>query len=95
MILDEPTASLDPIAETEMYQAFAALLSKKGCIMISHRLASAKLADAIYVLKDGIIAEKGTHSELMAQRGLYESMFHAQSSWYHIEHVDRRAGHEK
>jgi ATP-binding cassette subfamily B protein len=95
VILDEPTASLDPIAETEMYQAFAALLSKKGCIMISHRLASAKLADAIYVLKDGIIAEKGTHSELMAQRGLYESMFHAQSSWYHTEHVDRRAGHEK
>lgn len=95
VILDEPTASLDPIAETEMYQAFAALLSKKGCIMISHRLASAKLADAIYVLKDGIIAEKGTHSELMAQRGLYESMFHAQSSWYHTKHVDRRVGHDK
>lgn len=95
VILDEPTASLDPIAETEMYQAFAALLSKKGCIMISHRLASAKLADTIYVLKDGIIAEKGTHSELMAQRGLYESMFHTQSSWYHTEHVDRRAEHEK
>lgn len=95
VILDEPTASLDPIAETEMYQAFAALLRKKGCIMISHRLASAKLADAIYVLKDGIIAEKGTHSELMAQKGLYESMFHAQSSWYHTEHVDRRVGHEK
>lgn len=95
VILDEPTASLDPIAETEMYQAFAALLSKKGCIMISHRLASAKLADTIYVLKDGIIAEKGTHSELMAQRGLYESMFHTQSSWYHTEHVDRRVEHEK
>lgn len=88
VILDEPTASLDPIAETEMYQAFAALLSQKGCIMISHRLSSAKLADVIYVLKDGIIAEKGTHSELMAQRGLYESMFHAQSSWYHTEHVE-------
>ena len=95
VILDEPTASLDPIAETEMYQAFAALLSKKGCIMISHRLASAKLADAIYVLKDGIIAEKGTHSELMSQRGLYESMFHAQSSWYHTEHIDRRIGYEE
>lgn len=95
VILDEPTASLDPIAETEMYQAFAALLSKKGCIMISHRLASAKLADTIYVLKDGIITEKGTHSELMAQRGLYESMFHTQSSWYHTGHVDRRVEHEK
>lgn len=88
VILDEPTASLDPIAETEMYQAFSALLRQKGCILISHRLASAKLADAIYVLKDGIIAEKGTHSELMAQRGLYESMFHAQSSWYRAEHVE-------
>lgn len=95
VILDEPTASLDPIAETEMYQAFAALLNKKGCIMISHRLASAKLADTIYVLKDGIIAEKGAHSELMAQRGLYESMFHTQSSWYHTGHVDRRVEHEK
>ena len=88
VILDEPTASLDPIAETEMYHAFSALLRQKGCILISHRLASAKLADAIYVLKDGIIAEKGTHSELMAQRGLYESMFHAQSSWYRAEHVE-------
>ena len=88
VILDEPTASLDPIAETEMYQAFSALLRQKGCILISHRLASAKLADTIYVLKDGIIAEKGTHSELMAQRGLYESMFHAQSSWYRAEHVE-------
>lgn len=95
VILDEPTASLDPIAETEMYQAFAALLSKKGCIMISHRLASAKLADTIYVLKDGVIAEKGTHSELMSQRGLYESMFNAQSSWYHVEHTDRRTGYEE
>lgn len=95
VILDEPTAALDPIAETEMYQAFAALLNKKGCIMISHRLASAKLADTIYVLKDGIIAEKGTHSELMARKGLYEFMFHTQSNWYQTEHVDRRVKHEK
>lgn len=95
VILDEPTASLDPIAETEMYQAFASLLCKKGCIMISHRLASAKLADAIYVLKDGIIVEKGTHSELMSQRGLYEAMFQAQSSWYRTEHIDRRVKYEE
>lgn len=95
VILDEPTASLDPIAETEMYQAFAALLSKKGCIMISHRLASAKLADAIYVLKDGVIAEKGTHSELMSHKGLYESMFNAQSNWYRIDDTNRRVGYEE
>lgn len=90
VILDEPTASLDPIAETEMYQAFSALLSQKGCLMISHRLASAKLADIIYVIKDGVIEEKGTHKELMAQKGLYESMFSAQSSWYHSERTNGR-----
>ena len=92
VVLDEPTASLDPIAETEMYQAFSALLSQKGCLMISHRLASAKLADIIYVLKDGVIVEKGTHKELMAQKGLYESMFNAQSSWYHSERTNGRDG---
>ena len=92
MILDEPTASLDPIAETEMYQAFAALLRKKGCIMISHRLASARLADAVYVLKDGVIVEKGTHSELMSHKGLYESMFTAQSGWYRAAHTNQEDG---
>ena len=90
VILDEPTASLDPIAETEMYQAFSSLLSQKGSLMISHRLASAKLADIIYVINDGTIKEKGTHKELIAQKGLYESMFNAQSSWYHSEHTNRR-----
>lgn len=92
VILDEPTASLDPIAETEMYQAFAALLRKKGCIMISHRLASARLADAVYVLKDGVIVEKGTHSELMSHKGLYESMFTAQSGWYRTAHTNQEDG---
>lgn len=87
VILDEPTASLDPIAENEMYRSFAALLANKGCIMISHRLASAKLADTIFVLKDGIVAEKGTHEELMSQKGLYESMYRTQSSWYRTEHT--------
>lgn len=85
VILDEPTASLDPITENEMYQSFASLLSHKGCIMISHRLASSKLADTIFVLKNGVVAEKGTHDELMAKNGLYAYMFHAQSSWYHVE----------
>lgn len=88
VILDEPTASLDPIAENEMYQSFASLLANKGCIMISHRLASAKLADRIFVLKDGILVEEGTHEALIRQKGLYESMFHAQSSWYLMKHTD-------
>lgn len=82
IILDEPTAALDPVAEAEMYRTFAAVLEKKGCILISHRLASAKMADRIYVLKDGVVAEKGSHEELLARGGLYESMFRSQSSWY-------------
>ena len=80
--IDEPTASLDPVAEAEMYRTFAAVLQKKGCILISHRLASAKMADQIYVLKDGVVAEKGSHEELLARGGLYASMFRSQSSWY-------------
>ena len=95
VILDEPTAALDPIAENEMYQAFSALLAKRGCIMISHRLASAKLADTIFVLKDGIVAEKGTHENLMDQKGLYEYMFNAQSGWYHMEDTDRKVNDEE
>ena len=82
VVLDEPTSAMDPVAESEMYQSFSALFKQKGCIMISHRLASAKLADTILVLKDGVIAEKGSHVELVAQKGLYASMFEAQSGWY-------------
>jgi ABC-type multidrug transport system fused ATPase/permease subunit len=85
VILDEPTASLDPIAESEMYSAFSEVLKNKGCIMISHRLASAKLADNISVLLDGVIAEQGNHSVLMAANGPYKSMFTAQSTWYDIQ----------
>lgn len=85
VILDEPTAALDPIAESEMYQSFAVLLKQKGCLMISHRLASAKLADRIYVLQDGLVAESGSHEELMSRQGLYERMFTAQSSWYQTD----------
>lgn len=85
VILDEPTASLDPIAENEMYSSFSEVLKNKGCIMISHRLASAKLADNIIVIHDGIIAEQGTHSQLMSMMGLYQSMFTAQSAWYDMQ----------
>lgn len=82
IILDEPTASLDPIAESKMYEAFQSVLKERGCIMISHRLASAKLADKIIVIADGAVKEHGTHTELMTQNGLYHKMFIAQSSWY-------------
>ena len=82
VVLDEPTASLDPIAESDMYNAFSSALKDKGCLIISHRLASARLADKIILLDSGVIAESGSHEELMAKRGLYCKMFENQSSWY-------------
>ena len=94
VILDEPTASLDPIAESEMYSAFSAILKNKGCIMISHRLASAKLADNIIVIHDGVIVEQGTHFELMSEVGLYQSMYTSQSAWYDIQNREDVADYE-
>lgn len=82
VILDEPTAALDPLAESEMYHSFAEVLKNRGCIMISHRLASAKMVDKIIVLSGGTVAEAGSHSELMTAGGLYARMYESQSAWY-------------
>jgi ABC-type multidrug transport system fused ATPase/permease subunit len=83
-VLDEPTASIDPIAESELYTDFAKLIKKRGSIMISHRLGSAKLMDRIIVIDEGRAIETGTHEELMKKSGLYAEMFSQQSSWYKI-----------
>ncbi len=81
-VLDEPTASLDPIAESHMYENFVRIFHKNGTIMISHRLASAKMADRIMVLDGGRIVQNGSHEQLMQEEGLYRTMYMAQSSWY-------------
>jgi len=81
-ILDEPTAALDPVAESRTYQEFEHLMRGKTTIMISHRLGSTKLADKIFVIDHGGVAEQGTHDELMAENGIYAQMFRAQSDWY-------------
>ena len=65
-----------------MYENFARIFSERGTIMISHRLASAKMAEKILVLDDGKIVQTGNHEALMEQEGLYRSMYLAQSSWY-------------
>ena len=80
--LDEPTAALDPIAESKMYESFANIFKDRGTIMVSHRLASAKMADRIFVLDGGRIIEEGSHDELMENNGLYARMYNLQSSWY-------------
>ena len=82
IILDEPTAALDPVAESRMYETFQSVLFGRGCVMISHRLASARLADKIIVIDGGAAVQCGSHSELMAEDGLYKVMYTAQSQWY-------------
>ena len=81
-VLDEPTASVDPVSEYNMYQLFYMLLRSRGSLMISHRLASAKMADHILVLKNGTIAEQGNHTELMKNQELYHELFCRQAEWY-------------
>lgn len=85
IILDEPTAALDPVAESEMYKLFFDVMQERGTIMISHRLASSKMSGKIIVINDGIVAEQGTHEELMSQNGIYSEMFTTQASWYLTE----------
>jgi len=82
MILDEPTASLSPMMESKLYKRFAEITKEKTSLLISHRLGSTKLSNVLFVLDHGIIAETGTHDELMAANGIYSEMFKSQRSWY-------------
>ncbi len=82
LIFDEPTAALDPKTEHEIYQIFRTIASGKITVVVSHRLALAKLADRIVVLENGKIIEMGTHEELMAMNGQYHLMFTRQASSY-------------
>ena len=86
LVLDEPTAALDPIAENELYQKYNALTSNKTSFFISHRLSSTRFCDRILFIADGRIAEMGTHEELMAMHGAYWRMFQIQSHYYKEEH---------
>ena len=82
LILDEPAAALDAVAEAELYQQFAELLGGRTALLISHRLGSARMADRILVLQRGRIVEEGRHDELVAAQGVYAAMWEEQASWY-------------
>ena len=82
LILDEPTASLDPMAEQDIFNRFNELRRNKTSIFISHRLSSATIADTILVMEDGQIVEKGSHSELMAMKGKYYELVSVQAARY-------------
>ena len=87
LILDEPTASLDPMAEQEIFNQFDELRRDKMTIFVSHRLSSATIASKIVVLEYGELVEEGTHRELMEKRGKYYELFSTQASRY-IENAD-------
>ncbi len=82
LILDEPTAALDPIAESQTYEQFHEIAWDKTAIYISHRLASTRFCDRIAFLDKGAVAEEGTHEELIRRGGAYSEMFAMQSKYY-------------
>ena len=82
LLLDEPTAALDPLAENDIYQKYSAMTAGKTSVFISHRLASTRFCDRIIFLADGGIREEGTHESLLALGGAYAQLFEVQSRYY-------------
>ena len=82
VVLDEPTASLDPQAEADVFRRFLSMSGGRTTIVVSHRLGSARLCDRILVLKEGRLVEDGTHEELVSRGGEYARMWALQAGWY-------------
>lgn len=90
IVLDEPTAALDAVAEDRMYQEFNRMVENKTSIFISHRLSSTRFCDKIAMFDEGEIVEFGTHDELMAQKGKYAKMYNVQAQYYREEAKKQR-----
>ena len=82
VVLDEPTASLDPKAEADVFRRFLAMAGGRTTIVVSHRLGSARMCDRILVLREGRLVEEGSHDELVARNGEYARMWSLQAGWY-------------
>lgn len=82
VILDEPTAAMDPKTESKLYEKMGKLTKGRTVIFISHRLGSTSLSDEIFLFKAGKVFEHGTHDEMMALKGDYFEMYNSQKEWY-------------
>ena len=86
IILDEPTAALDPVAEAEIYERFNEMVDDRTAVYISHRLSSCKFCDEIAVFHEGKVVQKGTHTELLQDaKGKYYELWNAQAQYYNDE----------
>ena len=85
VILDEPTAALDPVSEFEIYKRFNSLVEDKTAVYISHRLSSCRFCNEIYVFDGGRLVQKGSHEELVNMPGKYRELWTAQSVYYNAE----------
>ena len=83
IVLDEPTSSLDPLAEAELFQKFREIIRGKSAILISHRFSTVQMADYIYVMDSGRIIEHGTHDQLFSSGGKYSALYTAQAEHFH------------
>ena len=85
LILDEPTAALDPIAEYEIYSKFNEIAGERTAVYISHRLSSCRFCDEILVFHDGRVCQKGSHEQLLADAdGKYHALWNAQAQYYTV-----------
>lgn len=82
IMLDEPTSALDPLTEYDILTKFLEITKGKTSVIISHRIGLGRFADRIIVMKNGRVAQAGTHDELLAQGGEYGRMWHEQAKWY-------------
>lgn len=82
IILDEPTASIDPITESEIFERFKQFTKECCSVIISHRIGAARIANRILVLEQGHLIEDGTHEELIRQQGVYQKLYEIQAQWY-------------
>lgn len=94
LVLDEPTAALDPLVESQLYERYRKFSEGRTTVFISHRLASTRFCDRILLMEDGEAVETGTHEELLAADGKYAWMFQVQSRYYQKKEAQREAGLE-